>query len=471
MFDKLMQSQTIPLESRSEFFIGLKKEASFTLHPAGAAVGAVIGGGWAAHQAMGRHEAKASTGESVYSNQARHEMESYLERTQHRNDLSPMEKIEGRLITGKLRYARLAEKSPNQAIALESVLGAGAGAIGGSQVANAVGASKALALAKVGNALHIADAIGVSRPVLVKKAEYLGLSIPEVVEMEVVALGLSKKASLSEEDQAFLAGMKRTQEAVTGKHDPILKRAQVALPVQRAYQRLTEKKASLGELLEQKALEREQAQEIEKARMVEPMMAPQEPEDYRVPVREERRAALLDIFGGKTLSPEVAKTSQVKLAVKDKGTMLPSHKSQGGKAPAMGTFNKKPALPKPGTGGTMPALVRKSAALQQVIEKKAFGPGSAALFGGVANMLGTTDAHPKKRTDEQATRQMVHGAAGAGLGYYAGDALGGPVGGVLGGLIGHHYATQEANKRESLEEENKALKKQLSAVIAERAQR
>lgn len=58
-----------------------------------------------------------------------------------------------------------------------------------------------------------------------------------------------------------------------------------------------EKRASLGALL----MRREVEQEAERAQGDTPpeaMEPPPEPEDYRAPVREERRNALSDLFGG-----------------------------------------------------------------------------------------------------------------------------------------------------------------------------
>jgi hypothetical protein len=300
MFDKLMKENGIPAQERSAFFEGLKENSldKEAMHPAGAAIGALAGGAYSVHQAKKRHTPMGKGMESPYSNKIRHEMAHHLETRMNKENPTKMDKMRERLIAGKLRYARLSQKDPHKAMLLEGALGAGTGAVGGSQVGTAIAGSKALAIAKMSSALQVADVCGVSRGVLEKKAHHLGIPLNEAAELEVIAAALTKKAQavgLDPDEAAFMQGMSATQNAVMGHTPPVIKKAARSKTVMNALRR--EKRASLGALL----MKREMAGEVDRVaagNLPEEAMPPSEPEDYRAPVREERRDALSDLFGG-----------------------------------------------------------------------------------------------------------------------------------------------------------------------------
>lgn len=300
MLNKLLDENGIPFQSRAEFFTGLKENGleKEAMHPVGVAVGALAGGAYSAHQAKKRHTPMGEGMESPYSNKIRHEMANHLETRMNKENPSKMDKMRERLIAGKLRYARLSQKDPHRAMALEAALGAGTGAIGGGQLGATIAGSKTLAIAKMGSALHAADVCGVSRGVLEKKAHHLGVSLQEAAGFEVMAAALTKKAqveALTPDEAAFMEGMRNTQDSVTGIRSPVIKSAARSKSVVDALQR--EKRASLGALLMKREVAQAAEQESGGELPPEAMETP-EPEDYRAPVREERRAALSDLFGG-----------------------------------------------------------------------------------------------------------------------------------------------------------------------------
>ena len=301
MFNKLLGENGIPFQQRAEFFMHLKENdmEKSAMHPAGAAAGALIGGAYAAHQASQRHTPMGPGMESPYSNKIRHEMANHLETRMNKENPSRMDQMKERLIAGKLRYARLAENDPYKAMALEAALGAGTGAIGGSQIGTALAGSKTVQLMKASSALRAADVCGVSRAVLEKKASHLQIPIHKAAELEVLAATLSKKAQvegLTDQESQFMNHMRETQNRVTGNRGNLIThvgRSKVAMDALRR-----EKRASLGALLMKREVEQE-AQRVQGDNVMPEAMAPTpEPEDYRAPVRQERRAALSDLFGG-----------------------------------------------------------------------------------------------------------------------------------------------------------------------------
>ncbi|MCA8939609.1 MAG: hypothetical protein KDB07_07370 [Planctomycetes bacterium] len=288
MFHKLWEENGVPAGAFASFTAGLKK-TSAPVHPQDIAMGALLGGGYAAHQAYTRHKEMPS-GETPFSNKIRHELESHLETRQDTEDPSFMDRMKERLIRGKLRYANLAQGHPLAAMAAEGAAGAVGGAIGGHVAGNAIRESKALSLMKRGSALQISDILGLSRDALSKKAAALGTTIEDAAEYELLAFAISSLPTKTAGQQDFLDDMARLQNIVVG--------APPSRPIKMsAAMKSAAPQGSIGQIF----IEREQAKRLaaEIPSMLPEMAASQiEPNDYREPARHERGKELLGIFGG-----------------------------------------------------------------------------------------------------------------------------------------------------------------------------
>lgn len=287
MFNKLNTERRLPMDEAAMFLAELRKEAE--IHPMDVALGALVGGSMAAYRAHQRHK-ELPSGETPYSNEMRHMMESHLE-TRENPDPSWRDRIEEKMIAGRLRYARLAQENKNPAIALEALGGAIAGAVGGHQIGKAIRDSKAFGLLGKMGAAQIADVVGLRRDLLIKKAEIQNISVEDAANQELFALRLSKQASLTPEEQQFMNHMKSVQQAAIGEPPEPIKRASMNKAVHRGLK----KRASMGELLMQKQLMKNQVKDVPES-LTE--TTEDEPQDYRTPAREERRSELLGIFGG-----------------------------------------------------------------------------------------------------------------------------------------------------------------------------
>lgn len=290
-FDRLEDRGRIPAGVAASFMGGLKKSAA--MNPGDAALGALVGGGYAFHQSSTRHK-RMKSGETPFSNKTRHELESHLETRQDKLKPSFTDRMNEKLIRAKLRYGRLAEKDPHKIIALETAMGALTGAVAGGQIGSVVRNSKALGALTKMNSDRTADVLGLNRDVLNKKAELMGIFTDDMVDLEMDAFMLSKKASLSSGEQAFLRAMSGLQQQALGSPPDPIKRASVNPATARALS----KSASMGKLLLQKLMRKDQAKAAMPPASVEMAANKIEPNDYRAPVREERRSELLGIFGG-----------------------------------------------------------------------------------------------------------------------------------------------------------------------------
>jgi len=286
MFKKLLEDRQIPAGEAVSFLAGLKKESA-QIHPVDVSVGALIGGSFAAQNAATRHSTMPS-GETPYSNKIRHEMAHHLETRQAGKPPSKLDRLNERLIAGKLRYARLAQEKKNPAIALESMVGAASGAVKGA----IIGKNIRSMIAKRAS-YKAADALGLSRQMLEKKAVALELPVEDVVSIELHAQTLSKKSSLAPDEEKFLYEMGQLQQVITGRAPEPIKRASMNISTNKALL----KQSSLGELLIQKEMKKQQTREIPDE-LAEVASARMEKNDYRAPAREERRNELLGIFGG-----------------------------------------------------------------------------------------------------------------------------------------------------------------------------
>lgn len=293
-FDKLLEENGVPAGAYASFMAGLKT-SSAGIHPQDIAIGALVGAGYAGHRGMQRHK-KLPTGESTFSNKARHEIQHHLETRQSGDKPSFMDRMKEKLIRGKLRYARLAEGHPLAATAMEAGAGAVGGALGGHIAGQSIRNSKALTLAKRGSALEIADTLGLSREALVKKSSVLGVSIEHMVDLELEAMKLSQVQELSDDEAMFLHDMDALQRESLGPGKTVRPSTMSA----------TMKKASPQGSIGQILIEREQARQAALVPEMLPEMAASqiEPNDYREPARHERGRELLGIFGGPSAETE-----------------------------------------------------------------------------------------------------------------------------------------------------------------------
>ena len=219
MKDLILAEGHVPPIVAAEFMYELKKEATPAApktHPMDMAVGALIGGTMGAYKGSIRHKTMPS-GETPYSNKLRHEMEHHLETRLGSKKPSFSDRMSEKMIAGKLRYARLMQENPNIAPLVEGAVGAATGAVIGGRAGKSIRSTTWFNTLSKSGAAKVADVIGVSRSLVEKKANHLGIPYEGAVELELAAFGLSSKDMRSSSEMDYLSKMAFVQDVVSPK--------------------------------------------------------------------------------------------------------------------------------------------------------------------------------------------------------------------------------------------------------------
>lgn len=274
----------------------MRKMASF--HPMDLAVGAVLGGTAGAYMANEAYKPRSHTpdGESYRANKLKHELNHQIDIQTNRENPSFADQMHSRIGRAKMRWANIMQDNTALRLLSGAAVGAAAGAVAGNSVGKKLRNSVAVdMLMNKASHLQMADALGISRELVEKKAYYLDVPVEDVLHFELMAHTVNSLPQKTAAQKDFLEKMAFVQHQVGDL--PLPSRPLSINDVIATGMPKTVSEGSMWTTLMQKQKLRNQGEASELlAALGQDQIS--EPEDGRNWTRSERGKELLGIFGG-----------------------------------------------------------------------------------------------------------------------------------------------------------------------------